>query len=55
VRCLYRTDSLLTVLRVLSTCTLDLVRVKEIRWEGGGTEAVGEYTFFYRKGMRNMS
>jgi hypothetical protein len=24
--------------------------VQEVRWEGGGTEPVGEYTFFYGKG-----
>jgi hypothetical protein len=23
------------------------VGVQEVRWEGGGTEPVGEYTFFY--------
>jgi hypothetical protein len=28
---------------------LDLVGVQEVRWEGGGTEPVREYTFFYGK------
>jgi hypothetical protein len=32
---------------------LHLVRVQEVRWEGGGTEPVGEYTFFYGKGNEN--
>jgi hypothetical protein len=32
---------------------LDLVGVQEIRWEGGGTEPAGEYTFCYRKGNGN--
>jgi hypothetical protein len=25
------------------------VGVQEVKWEGGGTEPEGEYTFFYRK------
>jgi hypothetical protein len=28
---------------------LDLVGVQEVRWEGGGTEPAGEYTFLYGK------
>jgi hypothetical protein len=32
---------------------LDLVGVHEVRWEGGGTEPAGEYTFFYGKGNEN--
>jgi hypothetical protein len=27
--------------------------VQEVRWEGGGTEPAGEYTFFYGKGNEN--
>jgi hypothetical protein len=27
--------------------------VQEVRWEGDGTEPVGEYTFFYSKGNEN--
>jgi hypothetical protein len=27
--------------------------VQEVRWEGGGTEAAGEYTFFYGEGNEN--
>jgi hypothetical protein len=27
--------------------------VQEVRWEGGGTEPAGEYTFFYGKGNDN--
>jgi hypothetical protein len=27
--------------------------VQEVRWEGGGTEPVGEYTFFYGKRIEN--
>jgi hypothetical protein len=29
------------------------VGVQEVRWEGGGTEPEGEYTFFYGKGNEN--
>jgi hypothetical protein len=29
------------------------VGVQEVRWEGGGTECAGEYTFFYGKGNEN--
>jgi hypothetical protein len=32
---------------------LDLVGVQEVRWEDGGTEPVGEYTFFCGKGNKN--
>jgi hypothetical protein len=26
---------------------LDLLGVQEVRWDGGGTEPAGNYTFFY--------
>jgi exonuclease III len=54
VRSLYRVGSLMTVLRELSKYKLGLVRVQEVRWEGGGTKNAGEYTFFYRKGNENQ-
>jgi hypothetical protein len=50
---LYRVGSLITVSKELSKYNLDLVEVQEVRWEGGGTEPVGEYTFFYGKGNEN--
>jgi hypothetical protein len=53
VRSLYRAGSLMTVSRKLSKYTLELVGVQEVRWEGGGTERVGEYTFFYGKWNEN--
>jgi hypothetical protein len=53
VECLYKAGSLMTVSRELARCKLDLVRVQEVRWEGGGTEPAGEYTFFYGKGNEN--
>jgi hypothetical protein len=49
VRSLYRTGSLMTVSRELTRYKLDLVG-QQVRWEGGGTQPVGEYTFFYGKG-----
>jgi hypothetical protein len=48
-RSLYRAGSLKTVSRELARYKLDLVGV-QVRWEGGGTEPAGEYTFFYGKG-----
>jgi hypothetical protein len=53
VRSLYRAGSLITVSKELSKYRLDLVGVQEVRWEGGGTEREGEYTFFYGKGNEN--
>jgi exonuclease III len=53
VRSLYRVGSLKTVSRELARYKLDLVGVQEVRWEGGGTEPAGEYTFFYGKGNEN--
>jgi hypothetical protein len=53
VRSLYRAGSLTTVTKELPKYKLDLVGVQEVRWEGGGTEPVGKYTFFYGKGNEN--
>jgi exonuclease III len=50
VRSLYGAGSLNTVSRELARYKLDLVGVQEVRWEGGGTELAGEYTFLYGKG-----
>jgi hypothetical protein len=33
--------------------TLDLVGVKEVRWEKGGTVRAGDYTSCYGKGNKN--
>jgi hypothetical protein len=52
VRSMYRADSLRAVVEEISN-KLDLVGVQEVRWEGGGTEPAGEYTFFYGKGNEN--
>jgi exonuclease III len=53
VRSLYRAASLITVSRELSRYKLDLAGVQEVRWEGGGTEPAGEYTFFHGEGNEN--
>jgi hypothetical protein len=53
VRRLYRAGSLETVSREIARYKLHLVGVQEVRWEGGGTEPAGEYTFFYGKGNEN--
>jgi hypothetical protein len=51
VRSLYRAGSLLAVSRELSKYKLDLVGVKEVRWEGSGTKH--EVTHFStERGMR---
>jgi hypothetical protein len=53
LRILYSVGSLMTISRKLSKYKLDLVRVKEVRWEGGGIEPAGEYIFFHGKGNEN--
>jgi hypothetical protein len=53
VRRLYKVGSITTILRELARYKLDLVGVQEVRWEGGGTEPTGEYTFFYGKENEN--
>jgi hypothetical protein len=53
VRNLYSAGSLMTASRELARYKFDLVGEQEVRWEGGGTEPAGEYTFFYGKGNEN--
>jgi hypothetical protein len=53
IRSLYRAGSLLTLSKELSKCKLDLKGMQEFRWEGGGSELTGQYTFFYEKGNEN--
>jgi hypothetical protein len=50
VRSLYRPGSLKTVARELGKYKLDLVGVREVRWDKGGTERAEDYTFFYGVG-----
>jgi hypothetical protein len=53
IRSLYRIGSLKTVARELGKYKVDLVGVKEVRWEKGGTEWAGDYIFFYGQGNGN--
>jgi exonuclease III len=53
VRSNYRARLLRTVAEEVSKCKLDLVGVQEVRWDRGGTEPAGQYTFFYGKGHQN--
>jgi hypothetical protein len=55
VRSVYRAGSLRAVAEEISKYKLNLVGVQEVRWDGGGTEAAGEYTFFMERGMRIMN
>jgi hypothetical protein len=50
---MYRAGSLRAVAEGLATSKLDLVGVQEVRWDKGGTEPAGEYTFFNGKGNQN--
>jgi hypothetical protein len=53
VRSKYRAGSLRVVGGEISKYKLDLVGVQEVRWDRGGTEPAGQYTFFYGKGNQN--
>jgi hypothetical protein len=46
-------DSLRVVGEEISKYKLDIVGVQVVRWDGGGTERAGEYTFFFGKGIEN--
>jgi hypothetical protein len=54
LRGLYRAGSLVTVSKEPARYKLDLVGV-QVRWEGGGTEREGEYTFSMEREMRIMN
>jgi exonuclease III len=53
VRSMYRAGWLRAVEKEISKYKLDLVGVQEVRWDEGGTEPAGEYTFFYGRGNAN--
>jgi hypothetical protein len=50
---LYESGSLFTESKEQLRYKLDLIGMQEFRWEGGGTEPEGEYTFCYGKGNEN--
>jgi hypothetical protein len=43
----------MTVEKGISKYNIDLVGVREARWDGFGTEPAGKYTFFCGKGNEN--
>jgi hypothetical protein len=47
---MYRAGSPSAVGEPISKYKLDIVGEQEIKWDGGGAERAGEYTFFYGKG-----
>jgi exonuclease III len=53
VRSMFRAGSLRAIAEEISKYNLDLVGIQEVRWDGGGTDAAGEYTFFYGKRNEN--
>jgi hypothetical protein len=53
VRSIYRAGSLRLVVEKISKYKLNLVGVQEVRWDGGGTEPAGKYTFFCGRGNEN--
>jgi hypothetical protein len=50
---MYRAGSLRAEAEEITKYKLDLVGIQEVKWDGGGTEPAGEYTFFYGKGNVN--
>jgi hypothetical protein len=50
---MYKASSLRVVAEEISKYKLDSVGVQEVRWDRGGTEPAGQYTFFYGKGNQN--
>jgi hypothetical protein len=53
VRSLYRTDSLMKVLKQILKYKLDLVGVQEIKLDRGGTKSASEYKCFHGQGNEN--
>jgi hypothetical protein len=50
---MYRAGALRVVGEGISKYKLDVVGVQEVRWDRGGTEPSGHYTFFHGKGEQN--
>jgi hypothetical protein len=44
---MYRAGLLRVVEEQISKYKVDLVGVQEVRWDGGGTEPAGEYTYIF--------
>jgi hypothetical protein len=50
---LYTAGSLTAAVRELARYKLDLLGVKEVKWDKWGTVIGGDYDFFYGKGNEN--
>jgi hypothetical protein len=55
IRSLYRAGSPIEIAKVISKYMIDLVRIQEVRWDTGGSEPAGEYTFSTERRMRNIN
>jgi hypothetical protein len=44
-----------TMAEEISKYKLDVVGVQDVRWDRGGTEPAGKYTFSMERGMRIMN
>ena len=53
IRSFYRASSLKAAARELARYTLDVVGVREVRWDKEGTVRAGDYNFFYGKRNEN--
>jgi hypothetical protein len=53
VRSMYRAGSLRKMAEEISEYKLHFMGVQEVRWNRGGTEPAGEYTFFQGKENEN--
>jgi hypothetical protein len=54
VRSMYSARSLRAVAEEITKYKLDLVGVQEVRWDRGGTQPSGKYTFFYGRESENL-
>jgi hypothetical protein len=52
-RNLCRAGSLTAIAREIAKYELDLVGVQEVRWDKGGAEPAGDFTFFNGNGNEN--
>ena len=55
VRSLYRAGSLMAAARELARSKLNLVGVKEVRWDKWGTVRAGDYNFSMEKEIKIIS
>ena len=52
VRNLFRVGSFKVAARKLARCKLDVVSVRKVRWDKGGTVSAGDYDFSTEKVMK---